>query len=138
MKDSPIAGSSDDLISSDDAGLFAYINTLRASVRAKVLAEQQRGLSLSEIVVEVREMVRVAKEDARHPLPFPSRALRAISRQAVAWCVEAYQPVFVTIGADLSASPSQREQGSLPTVLGPAEGAAGRFPALSPTYRGIP
>jgi len=138
MKESPISGSSDDLISRDDQGLFAFVDTLRASVRAKVAAEQQRGLSLSEIVVEVREMVRLAQEDADHPLPFPSRALRAISRQAIAWCVEAYQPIVNTAGAELPAPPNHRDRGSLPPVLAPTEAAAGRFPALSPTYRGIP
>jgi hypothetical protein len=137
MKDS-IAGSADDLVSRDDEGLFAFIDTLRASVRAKVAADQQRGFSLSEIVVEVREMVRLAKTDPRHPLPFPSHTLRAISRQAVAWCVEAYQPVVITPGADLAAPPSQRDRESLPRGLPPAEAAAGRFPATSPTYRGIP
>ena len=137
MKDS-IAGSADDLVSRDDEGLFAFINTLRASVRAKVAAEQQRGLSLSEIVVEVREMVRLAKTDPRHPLPFPSHTLRAISRQAVAWCVEAYRPIVVTAGADFSAPPNQMDRESLPKGLPPAEAAGGRFPATSPTYRGIP
>jgi hypothetical protein len=138
MKESPIAGSSDDLISRDDQGLFAFVDTLRASVRAKVAAEQQRGLSLSEIVVEVREMVRLTQEDADHPLPFPSRALRAISRQAIAWCVEAYQPIVNTAGAELPAPPNHRDRGLLSPVLAPAEAATGRFPALSPTYRGIP
>jgi hypothetical protein len=138
MKDSPFAGSSDDLISRDDEGLFAFINTLRASVRAKVAAEQERGLSLSEIVIEVREMVRLAKGDARHPLPFPSHALRAISRQAVAWCIEAYQPVVINAGADLPQPPNQRDRESLPHSLPPAEAAASRFPGTSPTYRGIP
>ena len=137
MKESPIAGSSDDLISRDDQGLFEFIDTLRVSVRARVAAEQQRGLSLSEIVVEVREMVRLAQEDADHPLPFPSRALRAISRQAIAWCVEAYQPLVVA-GADLTASPSQWDRESLTPGIAPAEAAADRFPALTPTYRGIP
>ena len=137
MKDS-IDGSADDLVSSDDEGLFAFINTLRASVRAKVAAEQQRGLALSEIVVEVREMVRLTKDDARHPLPFPSRTLRAISRQAVAWCVEAYQPIVVSAEADRAAFSNQRDRDSLPQGLPPAEAAAGRFPASSPTYRGIP
>ena|SRR5713101_3935750 len=138
MKESPIAGSSDDLISRDDEGLFAFIDTLRASVRAKVAADQQRGLSLSEIVIEVREMVRLAKDDARHPLPFPSHTLRAISRQAVAWCVEAYRPILIGAGADLLPPPNQRDLESLPRGLPPAEAAASRFPALSPTYRGIP
>jgi len=135
---SPTDGSSDDLVSRDEEGLFAFIDTLRASVRAKVAADQQRGLSLSEIVVEVREMVRLAQEDADHPLPFPSRALRAISRQAVAWCVEAYQPILFPAGADLSALANQRDRESVPQGVAPAEAVAGRFSALSPTYRGIP
>ena len=138
MKESPIAGSSDDLISRDDQALFAFVDTLRASVRAKVAAEQQQGLSLSEIVVEVREIVRLAQEDPDHPLPFPSRVLRAISRQAIAWCVEAYQPIVNTAGADLSALPNYRDRESVPQGLPSAEAAAGGFPALSPTYRGIP
>jgi hypothetical protein len=137
MKDS-IDGSADDLVSRDDAGLFAFINTLRASVRAKVVAEQQRGLSLSEIVVEVREMVRVAKTDARHPLPFPSHTLRAISRQAVAWCVEAYRPIPIAAGADLSVPPNELDLASFPPVHAPVDAATSRFPASSPTYRGIP
>ena len=137
MKDSS-DGSADDLVSPDDEGLFAFINTLRASVRAKVVAEQQRGLSLSEIVVEVRELVRLAKEDVRHPVPFPSRTLRAVSRQAIAWCVEAYQPILVSAGADLPGPPNRRDRETLPPGLPPAEAATGRFPALSPTYRGIP
>jgi len=103
MKD-PIAtaGVPDDFVSQEDEGLFEYINTLRLSVKAKVEAEQQRGLSLSEIVVQVREMVRVAEEDAQRPTPFPSRAFRAISRQALAWCVEAYRPLDFTAGDELS------------------------------------
>jgi hypothetical protein len=138
MKDSPIAGSSDDLISRDDEGLFAFINTLRASVKAKVAAEQQRGLSLSEIVLQVREMVRLAKTDALHPVPFPSHTLRAVSRQAVAWCVEAYKPIIVTPEADFSPPPNQLDRASFPPIHAPVDAATGRFPASSPTYRGIP
>ena len=98
----PAPGLPDDFASLEDEGLFAYINTLRLSVKAKVEAEQQRGLSLSEIVVQVREMVRVAEEDAQRRKPFPSRAFRAISRQALAWCVEAYRPVTFTAGDERS------------------------------------
>ncbi|MDP9201360.1 MAG: hypothetical protein M3P26_05445, partial [Gemmatimonadota bacterium] len=60
MKDSStaVAGLPGDLVSRDDEALFAFIDTLRLSVKAKVAAEQRRGLSLSEIVVQVREMVR--------------------------------------------------------------------------------
>jgi hypothetical protein len=106
----PAAGPPDDFVSQEDEGLFAYINTLRLSVRAKVEAEQQRGLSLSEIVVQVREMVRVAEADAQRPQPFPSRAFRAISRQALAWCVEAYRPVDFTAGDKLSLQPDPLAQ----------------------------
>ena len=81
--------------------------------------------------------VRLAQEGADHPLPFPSRALRAISRQAIAWCVEAYQPLVVA-GADLTASPNQWDRESLTPGIAPAGAAADRFPALTPTYRGIP
>jgi hypothetical protein len=134
MKDSPIApaGPPDHVVAPDDEGLFAYTNTLRLSVTAKVAAEQSRGLSLSEIVVQVREMVRVAEEDARHSTRFSSRAFRAISRQAVAWCVESYA------GNNLSESRNERDPESLRPVLTPVGAAAIRFPALSPTYRGLP
>jgi len=102
MKHSPtaVAGLPDDFVSKDDAGLFAFISTLRVNVKAKVAADQQRGLPLSEIVDQVREMVRVAGETAPHPKPFPPSALPAITRQAIAWCVEAYRP------ADLIPTPS--------------------------------
>jgi hypothetical protein len=102
MKDSPnaIAGLPDDFVSKDDAGLFAFISTLRLKVKAKVAADQERGLPLSEIVDQVREMVRAAEEGAQHPKPFPPSALPAITRQAIAWCVEAYRP------ADLTPTPS--------------------------------
>jgi hypothetical protein len=140
MKHPPIAvaGLPDKSVNADDEGLFAFINTLRLSVRAKVAADQQRGLSLSEIVVQVREMVRLAREDTAHPLPFPSRALRAISREAIAWCVEAYRPLVFSAGDDLSAASSQRDPQPLPPVPAPAKASAGRFPAQSPPYRGLP
>lgn len=98
MKDSPIAiaGVPGDFISQDDERLFAFVDALRVSVKARVAVEQLRGVSLSEIVVQVREMVRLAEEEAQDPKLFSSRASRAISRQAVAWCIETYQPsVFV-------------------------------------------
>ena len=96
----PIAGLAGDFVSRDDEGLFAFIDTLRVSVKAKVVAEQRRGLSLSEIVVQVREMVRLAEESAHDPKAFPPHTIRAISRQAVAWCVEAYRPLADTVGND--------------------------------------
>ena len=140
MKDSPIApaGPPDHVVAPDDEGLFAYTNTLRLSVTAKVAAEQSRGLSLSEIVVQVREMVRVAEEDARHSTRFSSRAFRAISRQAVAWCVESYRPLVFAAGNNLSEPRNERDPESLRPVLTPVGAAAIRFPALSPTYRGLP
>jgi hypothetical protein len=105
MRDSPnaVVGLPDDLVSPDDEGLFAFTSTLRVAVRAKVAAEQQRGRPLSEIVPEVREMVRVAEASAPRPKPFPSHAYRAISRQAVAWCVEAYRPQFFALEDSRSA-----------------------------------
>lgn len=104
MQDSPVpiipfAG---DFIASDDERLFAFLDSLRKSVTAKVAAGQRRGLSLSEIVVEVREMVRFAEEDPDLPSPFPLHASKAIARQAVAWCIEAYQPLVFTGGKELT------------------------------------
>lgn len=98
MKDKPVPINAlpGDFIAADDEGLFAFIDSLRGSVRAKVAAGQRRGLSLAEIVVEVREMVRFAEEDPDLPTAFSSHAYRAISRQAVAWCIEAYHPAVFT------------------------------------------
>jgi hypothetical protein len=114
MEDSPnaVVGLPDDLVSADDEGLFAFIRTLRIAVKAKVAAEQQRGRPLSEIVPQIREMVRAAEEAAPHPKPFPSNAYKAISRQAVAWCVEAYRPHFIAaadnVGVDSDSVQSQK------------------------------
>ncbi len=93
MEDFPIAaaGLPDDFVR-DDKALFTYLDALRISVKAKVAAEQRRGLSLSEIAAQVREMVQVAERGAHPAIPFPSRAFRAISRQAIAWCVEDFRP----------------------------------------------
>jgi len=91
----PIEALPGDFITPDDARLVAFINSLRNSVRMKVAAGQQRGLSLAEIVVQVREMVRFAEEDPNLPAPFPTTALRALSRQAVAWCIEDYNPMII-------------------------------------------
>lgn len=104
MKDHPIpiAGLPGDFVSKDDEGIFAFVNTLRLSVKAKVAAEQQRGLTLAEIVVQVREMVRIAEAEAQHPTAIPASAFRAISRQAVAWCVEAFRPAAFATENDVS------------------------------------
>lgn len=100
MKNSPIAiaGLPDDFVSRDDEGLIDFINTLRVCVREKVATEQRRGLSLSEIVDQVREIVRLAEEEALHSKSIPSQAFPAITRQAVAWCVEAYRPARSVAG----------------------------------------
>jgi hypothetical protein len=97
MKDKPIPIEAlpADFITADDARLFAFVTSLRNSVRIKVAAGQQRGLSLAEIVVQVREMVRFAEEDPTLPAPFPPTALRALTRQAVAWCIEEYNPMII-------------------------------------------
>jgi hypothetical protein len=134
----PVAGLPGDFVSKDDEGLFAFIETLRLSVKAKVEEEQQRGLSLSEIVVQVREMVRIAEEDAGQPKPFPSRAFKAISRQALAWCVEAYRPLLFTAGDDFSRPPRAPDPLSLQSALDRAGTSSAPMPAKSPNFRGIP
>ncbi len=140
MKDSSIgiAALQDDFVSQDDEDLFAFISTLRLSVKAKVAEEQRHGLALSEIVVQVREMVRLAERDAKQSKPFTSHAFRAISRQALAWCVESYRPLSITAGNDFSTPPNGSDQWSLPPVLAPAGSSAGRIPAQSPNSRGLP
>jgi hypothetical protein len=135
MKDSSIAiaGLPDDFASQDDEGLVAFLNTLRLSVKATVGAEQQQGLSLAKIIVQVREIVRIAERDANQLKPFTSDALRTISKQAVAWCVEAYRPPVVTVGADLS-PPSHAPDPLPPTPALVRNGhLRDRFPSLSPT-----
>lgn len=104
MKDHPIpnTGLPADFVSQDDERLFAFVNTLRLAVKAKVAAEQRRGVTLSEIVVQVREMVRVAEAESQHPPGIPASAFRSISRQAVAWCVEAFHPIAFVAESDVS------------------------------------
>jgi hypothetical protein len=133
-----VARQPNDFVSKEDEGLFAFISTLRLSVKATVAAEQERGLSLSEIVVRVREMVRVAEQDAQHSKLFPSRAFRAISRQAVAWCVEAYRPLLFTAGHDFSISPNTGDPLEIQPALNRAGTTGDRSPALSPNNRELP
>jgi hypothetical protein len=121
----------------DERELFAFIDRLRLSVVAKVAAEQDRGLSLSEIVVQVREMVRQAEVDP-HDNRFPSRAFRAIARQAVAWCIESYRPLVFADRARPPEQPVRRDPPSMQPVLVPGGTAASRVPATSPNSRGIP
>lgn len=138
MKDSPIAivGLPGDFASQDDEDLFSFINMLRLHVKAKVAEEQQHGLSLAEIVVHAREMVRLAEQDAQQSKHFPSHAFRAISRQAVAWCIESYQPLSINASNDLLTPPSESDQ--VPPVLVPNGPSAGRVSAQSPNSRGLP
>jgi hypothetical protein len=140
MNDSPIgtAGLPHHFVGPDDGGLSAFTDALRLSVRAKVAAEQNRGLSLSEIVVQVRELVRVAEIDPHHPNRFPPRAFRAISRQAVAWCVESYRPLVFAARNDLSEPLNRRGPEAASPVLAPGGAAVVPFPAMSPAYRGLP
>jgi hypothetical protein len=139
MKDSPIpiVGLAGDFVSQDDEDLFSFINTLRISVKAKVVEEQQHGLSLAEIVVQVREMVRLAEQDAQQSKAFPSHAFRAISRQAVAWCVETYQPLSINASNDFL-TPTGSDQGPVLPALVRSGPSAGRVPAQSPNSRGLP
>jgi hypothetical protein len=138
MKDTPIpiAGLPGDFVSADDEDLFSFINKLRLSVKAKVAEEQQHGLSLAEIVVHVREMVRAAEQDALQSKPFPSHAFRAISRQAVAWCVETYQPLSINASNEFL-TPTEPQSPVSPALV--TDGApAVRIPAQSPNSRGLP
>ena len=132
LKDSPIAitGVSGDFVSQDDERLFAFVNALRLSIKEKVLAEQLRGTPLSEIVVAVREMAHVAEQEAKDPKPFTQHAFRAIARQAVAWCMEAYQPPVLLDEEDVSAS---LRKVALPAVLALADAACDQAPAQSST-----
>jgi hypothetical protein len=125
-------------VAPDERELFAFIDRLRLSVRAKVAAEQDRGLSLSEIVVQVREMVRQAEVDPGEANRFPARAFRAIARQAVAWCIESYRPLVFADRPRPPEHPVRRDPPSMQPVLVPGGTAASRIPATSPNYRGIP
>jgi hypothetical protein len=132
LKDSPIpiAGVPGDFIAQDDQRLFAFVNALRLSIKEKVAAEQARGTALSEIVVQVREMARVAEEQTRAPKPFTEHAFRAIARQAVAWCMEAYQPPVIVDEQELPGIPGKL---SLPVVLALADAASDWPVSGSPT-----
>jgi hypothetical protein len=132
----PIAvdGQPEDFASKEDEEIFAFINALRLSVMATIAAEQERGSSLSEIVVRVREIVRVAEQQKQ----FPSRALRAISRQAIAWCVETYRPLLFTAAQDLSSFPNTGDPLELQPAVDRAGVAGDRSPARSPNNRELP
>lgn len=134
MKDRPvpITAVPGDFVAPDDEGLFEFIDSLRRSVRAKVAAGQQRGLSLAEIVVQVREMVAFAEEDPTLPAPFSPHAYRAISREAVAWCIEAYHPTAFTAGHQFVAEVLALNPTSALQLLATAPDIAHRAPAQSP------
>lgn len=133
----PASGAPIPFVAPDENEFFAFIETLRLSVRARVAAEQDRGLSLSEIVVQVPEMVRQLEVDPAEPNRFPSRAYRAIASQAVAWCIESYRPLAF---ADRRPPdhPVRRDAPSMQPVLVPGAAVASRIRATSPNYRGIP
>jgi hypothetical protein len=132
LKDSPIpiAGVPGDFISRDDERLFAFVNALRLSIKEKVAAEQLRETPLAEIVIAVREMAQLAEQEAPNPKPFTPHAFRAIARQAVAWCIEAYQPPVILDERDVSRGTSSL---SLPAVLALADAACDQPPAQSST-----
>ena len=94
MKKPPnsIPGPQHRFLSPDDTSLFAFVGTLRLAVRARVKDEQIHGVSFADIVIQVREMVRRSEEAAGHSSARGSSTFRAISKQAVAWCLEAYRP----------------------------------------------
>src|SRR4051812_13716184 len=79
------------LVSRAGIPLFAFVRTLRLAVRARVAADQSRGVPFAEIVVHVREMVSRAEDAGSHSDPRPSLELIAIAKRADAWCREAYQ-----------------------------------------------
>jgi hypothetical protein len=113
----PIAGVPGDLISRDDERLFEFVDALRVSVKSRVAAEQRRGLSLADIVPQVREMALLAERGAQDPKPFSTEGFRAISRQAVAWCIEAYQPtVPIEVETELAAV-KEPSSPAAPTVM---------------------
>lgn len=85
------AGQSGEFAFSQDERLFGFINTLRATVRARVTAEKLRGMSLPEIVLQVREMVRLAEIEGGCLTPFPAYVFRAVLGQALAWSANEYR-----------------------------------------------
>jgi hypothetical protein len=80
------------LVSREDTTLFAFVRTLRLAVRARVAADQKRGLAFAAIAIRVREMVSRAEDAGSHSHPRPSPEFVAILKRAEAWCLEAYQP----------------------------------------------
>ncbi|HJQ10410.1 MAG TPA: hypothetical protein VJ840_05195 [Gemmatimonadaceae bacterium] len=80
------------VFSPDDPTLLEFVSELRRSVKGMVLAERRRGVPLAQIVAHVQEMVRREEENTHPATPNSSLAFRAISKCAVAWCIDAYLP----------------------------------------------
>ena len=78
-------------LSPGNTSLFAFVMTLRLAVRARVAEEQSRGVCFADIVAQVREMVSRSEDAASQSGPRPSPEFRAISKRALAWCLEAYR-----------------------------------------------
>ena len=135
-KSKSVPGMPGDFVSQDDEGLFAFIDALRISVKARVAAEQQHGASLTDIVAQVREMVREAEGDDNKPKAFPSHAFRAISRQAVAWCVEAYRPLDLDQPSDVALPTVDESPPRRPTTAPHAVTPANRSVTPFPLSRG--
>jgi hypothetical protein len=76
-------------------------------------------------------MVRLAKEDPDRPGHVPLVAFRAVSRQALAWCVEAYQPVLFVAGDANVPGGTERAAHPLRPVLPATVEALDRFSAIS-------
>ena len=88
------------VVSPHDLARLEYVNALRRSVRATVLAERRRGVPLSQIVVHVREMVRLKEEATTPATETSSQSFRAISKCAVGWCIDAYLPPLADVHSD--------------------------------------
>lgn len=80
------------LLLPDDPTLLDFVSGLRHSVNGLVLAERRRGVPLAQIVVHVREMVRLEEEATNPTTATSSLAFSAISKCAVGWCIDAYLP----------------------------------------------
>lgn len=139
MKNPIVVGApAEDFVSKEDEGLFAFISALQTSVKTTVAAEQERGLSLAEIVIRVREIVRVAGVEEEYRRPFPSRALRAVSRQALSWVIETYRPPILPDGYVAPPAPSARKPFDLRPPGDRSLVPGDRRLALSPNNRDLP
>jgi len=76
------------------------MSDLRYSVKGLVVAERRRGIPLAEIVVHVRELVRLREAATNPATATSSLAFRAIAKCAIGWCIEAYLPSVPDRAAD--------------------------------------